>query len=179
MFAAFGTFAQTTVKIDFDQNFDFSGFHNFVFADGKFITSTKDVEGDNSLLQRKIQDALVSQLKDKGFKEVGTTSTDTNFVVTYTAGAKNKQELEGGNVGPRWGGYYGYGYGGWANSGYNNWWIRDYKEGTIIIDVYDVKTKQLVWKAYCVAELNDGNNDRLLKKIAYKAFKKFPPKKKK
>ncbi len=54
---------------------------------------------------------------------------------------------------------------------------QDYKEGTLVIDMYDGKTKQLIWRGSSedtVSNSADKNEKNLDKGVA-KMFKKFPP----
>ncbi len=172
---SFFSSAQIVVKVDYDKDFDFTGFKNFIVTPGTFINTNKDIPKDHSTGQRKIEETFIKYLTEKGLEKA--VSADTNFVVTFTAGAKKKKEIEGIHN-PGWAGY-GYHYApGWGAPVYNNWWVNEYKDGTLIIDVYDFKSRQLVWRAYCETEISNGNNEETLKKIVSRAFKKFPPKKK-
>jgi hypothetical protein len=71
----------------------------------------------------------------------------------------------------------GPGWGGFGNSGNINISEQDYKEGTLVIDVYDGKTKQLLWRGSAEGTLSDkaAKNETKLDKAVAKMFKDFPP----
>jgi hypothetical protein len=54
---------------------------------------------------------------------------------------------------------------------------QDYKEGTLLVDLYDAKTKQLIWRgsAEDTVSNNADKNEKNLNKGVAKMFKKFPP----
>ncbi|RFZ90316.1 DUF4136 domain-containing protein [Mucilaginibacter conchicola] len=70
-----------------------------------------------------------------------------------------------GGWGGGWGWGYGWGYGGfyrpWGWGGYGGFYGPGYaqkvhyKEGTIIIDLIDARTQQIVWRGYGVGELQN------------------------
>jgi hypothetical protein len=76
--------------------------------------------------------------------------------------------------------YSGFGGGfGWRGfqDGSINITEQDYKEGTLVIDMYDAKTKQLLWRGSAGGTLSDkaANNENKLDKAVTKMFKDFPP----
>lgn len=54
---------------------------------------------------------------------------------------------------------------------------QDYKEGTLVIDLYDGKNKQLIWRGSAEDTLSDkaAKNEKKLEKGVEKMFKNFPP----
>jgi hypothetical protein len=54
---------------------------------------------------------------------------------------------------------------------------QDYKEGTLVVDMYDAKTKQLIWRGSSedTGSNNAEKNKRNLDKGVAKMFNKFPP----
>ena len=54
---------------------------------------------------------------------------------------------------------------------------QDYQEGTLVIDLYDGKTKQLIWRGSTESVLADKaeKNEKNLEKGVAKMFKDFPP----
>jgi hypothetical protein len=55
---------------------------------------------------------------------------------------------------------------------------QDYKEGTLVLDLYDAKTKQLIWRGSAEDTLSDKaeKNEKNLDKAMQKLLKNFPPK---
>jgi hypothetical protein len=76
--------------------------------------------------------------------------------------------------------YSGFGGGfGWPGfrDGNINITEQDYKVGTLVIDMYDAKTKQLLWRGSAEGTLSDkaAKNENKLDKAVAKMFKDFPP----
>jgi hypothetical protein len=68
---------------------------------------------------------------------------------------------------------------GWRGFGDGNINIteQDYKAGTLVIDMYDAKTRQLLWRGSAEGTLSDkpAKNENKLDKAVAKMFKDFPP----
>ncbi len=77
----------------------------------------------------------------------------------------------------RWGWGMGAGLGmGSATTTYNN---NDYLEGTLVVDMYDSETKNLIWQGVMTSEVNEKPQKReksTPRKIA-KLMKSYPVKK--
>jgi hypothetical protein len=58
--------------------------------------------------------------------------------------------------------------------------VRNYKEGTIVIEILDFKTNQLIWQGAAAGALTGLNNpedaDELVPKAVRDILTKFPPK---
>jgi hypothetical protein len=67
---------------------------------------------------------------------------------------------------------------GWRGFGDGNISIteQDYKEGTLVVDMYDAKTKQLLWRGSAEGTLSNkaDKNETKLEKAVAKMFKDFP-----
>lgn len=84
----------------------------------------------------------------------------------------------GWGYGPRMG-YYGYGWGpGYSSS---TVYSTDYKQGTLIIDVFSLSNKKLIWQGIGTGEVTQDmeKRDKRLPTIITSIFKKFPVKPKK
>ena len=76
--------------------------------------------------------------------------------------------------------YSGFGGGfGWRGFGDGTINIseQDYKEGTLVIDIYDGKTEKLLWRGSAEGTLSDkaAKNENKLEKAVAKMFRNFPP----
>ncbi|MGY4539918.1 hypothetical protein ACVW0P_004359 [Mucilaginibacter sp. UYNi724] len=120
---------------------------------GKIQEATRQaLVGKGLSLQDQNPDLLVRYLTVTG------RGSKTEFYSPYYGG------FYGGGFGFGYGGFYrpwGFGYGGWGGPwGYGGWGGGysqkvHYKEGTIIIDLIDSKTQQVVWRGYGVGELQN------------------------
>jgi len=158
------------VKTDFDRSADFSRYHTFTTVPGRIVSSMGVMDVNNTLLSNRVNEGVTTQLINKG---LAIDKTNPDLIVTFLAGAQNKTDIESAPVGP-YGGYRG---AGWWGGGYDQFWTRNYKEGTLIIDLIDTKEKNLVWRAYCVGELtNDSTeNHARLTACLQNSFDQFPP----
>lgn len=157
------------ISSDFDHNVDFSQFKTYNFEPGTFINEGKTQEAD-ALLEQKVESAVSAQLNAKGLKQ---TSSNPDLIISYTAGAQRKTEIESapGFAGP---GIYG---GGWYVDSYDTFWTNTYTEGTLIIDVNDAKSDELVYRVYGAGEMKKPEKrQKQIDKVAEKGFKDFPAK---
>jgi hypothetical protein len=83
------------------------------------------------------------------------------------------------NVGVAYGGP-GYFVGGMAPVAGGNITAIPYKEGTLIIEMFDVRSRQLVWRGWAQAALNDTSDlNRILQRATREIFVRLPVKPKK
>ena len=73
----------------------------------------------------------------------------------------------------------GWGYGGWGPGGMgtSTTTVNEYKEGTLVLDMYDSNSRQLLWRGTATDTLSDKpeKNEKKLNKAVEKMFDKFPP----
>ncbi|MCC8425097.1 DUF4136 domain-containing protein [Mucilaginibacter sp. UR6-11] len=126
----------------------------------------------NMAADAKIKDAATAALQSKGLT---LNQRDPDLIVSYsTAVGKGTRtyyypEYYGGGFYPGFG--FGFGYGGWG--GWGGWYRpyyyaygapfiyggvgvsqESYKEGTLIIDLIDRRTRQIVWRGFGVGEVH-------------------------
>jgi len=74
--------------------------------------------------------------------------------------------------------YRPYGYGYWGGYGYSYTQVRRYNQGTIVLDIVDARTHQLVWVGILDKEVRSANPPgKRIEKSVKKLLKNFPPKK--
>jgi hypothetical protein len=134
--------------------------------------STTDPMLVNSISNR----ALRTDLQQE-FARLGYVSVDSNpdFCVAYYASTKQQLDLTYWDYGyplrPRW--WRGWGP-GWRGSEVPV--VNQYTQGTVIVDVFDPKTKDLLWRGQGVAAVSDNQQaytDELKKTVAA-ILAKFP-----
>src|SRR3979409_820257 len=172
---ALGTAFAQQVKIDFDHQANFSQYKTY---------SWQEIKPANSLWDARIKNAVDAQLAAKGWSPVDsggdvaivaikTTQTERSLQTFYDGfgGGWGWPRIRGGGAG---GGWRRFGGGGMGEATTTE---QDYKEGTLVVDMYDAKTKQLVWRGSAEDTLSNkaANNEKNLDKGVAKMFKKFPP----
>lgn len=173
--------------VDYKRDYDFRQARQLAF-----YRESGDVTGDNPLQlsdmqKNRVNDALENALVYRGFTFVSDPS-EADMLVSWHLVTQNKTDVRTYNS-PSYGGYYG-GYGGYG--GYNrrsmyNCWncaptrtevsVKNYTEGTFIVDMIDPKLKQSVWRAVTQSKLKGKVEEDQGKynEAAAAIFLEFPP----
>lgn len=162
-------------KSDYDRSYDFSGLKTWDF---KAITRmTEDPVGTNTLWNERIREGLEIHFAQLGYQKVndGTPS----FLVTYFMGIKEKYDIRyidygfpapGGGPWGRWGSWYG--WEGWQRGPVDVWQIP-YNESTLVVDVIDARTNQMVWRGYDTRTIDFEKSEKTIHKSVEKLTKRF------
>jgi hypothetical protein len=163
------------VRSDFDREAVFSSYKTFDWIAPPVRASEEDVRSDpegpfarNSLLDKRIRAAVNGKLRARGFRyaEGGEPDFRLNYHVTF----KDKLVGSGSDFG-----YVGRYHRGAFSSGFN-WSVRQYQEGTVIIDIIDRAKDQLVWRGWVVSRNRDGNYDEAeINHAVNQILMRFPP----
>ena len=132
--------------------------------------SWQEVKASNSLWDDRIKDAVNAQLVAKGWTQVDNGADVAIVAIKTTQIEKTLQTFyDGMGGGWRWRGFGGFGESTTTE--------QDYKEGTLVVDMYDASTKQLIWRGSAEEMLSDKaeKNEKNLDKGVAKMFKSFPP----
>jgi Domain of unknown function (DUF4136) len=150
-----------TTAVDYDHTVNWSQFHTFQLVEG-----TKDPV---TFTQKRIEDAITSQLTSKGWQPV--TSNPDILVYTHTVLSHQKQWNATSMGGGGWG-YRGWGgMGGTATATETNIPI-----GNLVVDLVNPKTKELVWRGQASDQVSGSGEDKGKVDAAVAAlFKNFPP----
>ena len=151
------------IKTDFDHQVNFSQYKTY---------SWQEIKPANSLWDARIKNAVDAQLAAKGWTQVDS-GGDVAVVAMKTSKTQRTLQTFYDGFGGGWG-WRRFGGGGFGDSTTTE---QDYKVGTLVVDLYDAKTKQLIWRGSAEDTLSDkaSNNEKKLDKGVAKMFKKFPP----
>jgi hypothetical protein len=130
------------VNVDYDQKKDFSGYRTFTWFPLR-RPPTGDYRIDDPLLEQRIREAVERELAARGFRQVEDVTPD--FFVAYHLSIEQKLDVYTVNRG--YYGAYGY-YMGWPETE-----VRQYDEGTLVIDVADARDKEVVWRGLAVGRV--------------------------
>ena len=149
------------VKTDYDRSANFSQYKTYSWQN----VSTRD-----PLMVDRIKAAVNAQLAAKGWTEVPS-GGDAAVVAMETT--HNQQTLntfyDGFGGGWRWRGFGGFGEATTTT--------ETYKVGALVVDVFDAKTKTLLWRG-SESDTLSNNSDKNIKdldKNVKKMFDHFPP----
>jgi hypothetical protein len=157
---ALGTALAQQVKTDFDHHANFSQYKTY---------SWQEIKPANSLWDARIKEAVDAKLAAKGWSQV---DSGGDMAVVAIATSHTEKTLrtfyDGMGGGWRWRGFGGMGEATTTE--------EDYKEGTLVVDLYDAKTKQLIWRGSAEDTVSNSaeKNEKNLDKGVAKMFKKFP-----
>lgn len=154
------------VKTDYDKSADFGVLKTF---SAKIGTGWGNEIGEKRVLAE-IEETLV----EKGWKKVD--ANPDALVVLHGAGQTKKTLNTFYSGGSAWGGY---GYRGWGGMGMGTATTTEseYTVGTLVVDIFNAKTKALVFRGSATDEISDKpeKNVKKMEKVSSKMFKNFPP----
>ncbi|OWP83666.1 hypothetical protein BWK59_09325 [Flavobacterium davisii] len=149
------------VNTDYDKRARFDQYKTFAY-----LKSGIDKAEISDLDKKRILYALDETLTEKGFSK----SENADILISFFT--KEKERVDYYN---NW---------GW-NMGWNNPWWGGFSysmpvtsiEGTLIIDVIDAKTKELIWQGKGSGYLTEDVNkkDARIKEFVSKILEKYPP----
>jgi hypothetical protein len=156
-------FAQD-VKVDFDKDANFGAIKTFAVKIG--------TSWNNPISEKRVTDEIEQTLTQKGWTK---TDPDKADAIAVLHGATEKQKTLNTFYS---GGYGGYGWRGWGGGTSTATTTEsEYIVGTLVVDIFDAKTKQLMFRGTAQDEISDKpeKNVKKLAKASDKMFKDFPP----
>ncbi|HMG94023.1 MAG TPA: DUF4136 domain-containing protein [Chryseolinea sp.] len=163
--------AGQSMKITMEKGVDMTSYETFTVMKGEVMTPPDARKINENTMFQSVKAAVTKEMELRGYKFVADSSAQ--LYISYVAGAYNL--TEGGNTGPL----------GQtpastpADMDQSRSWSRESREGMMVIDIMDARSKKELWKAEGSLSLENVDTDRALDALVYKAFKKFPNKNKK
>lgn len=163
--AAAGCTPPLTIDTDYDTDTDFSKYKSFSWMQGS-KPSEKDIDG---LTQQRIREAIEAELPKHGLKLV---ESGGDLAANYQISIQRKIKQSNASVG------VGYGWGP-AHIGVSKSPSREYDEGTLIFDLVDPKSKQLIWRGTAVGTVHpeaspEERKENIRKAVGY-LLAEYPP----
>jgi hypothetical protein len=132
----------------------------------------------NPLVTVRVSDAIKADLLGKGFVQASDPAT-ADFTVDFTVGVHERTDVTTypePYAGPGW----GWGMRGWWGGPYwgNDVDVRQYREGTLSIDVFDAHNHRPVWHGWAKKELTRSdmdNSTRTIQTAVDSILARFPP----
>ncbi len=160
------------VTTDYKESEDFSAWKTWSWYE------IKTPEGDavrNTLLEDRIKSAIESELKARGYKQL---ESGGDFQATYQLSSESKIESRDTSVGVSYG-TYRRGYGTTVSYG-SPVDIREYQEGTLMIDFVSPDGQELLWrgvvkKRLSGAEQTPEERNQAVREVVAAIIAKFPP----
>jgi len=163
----------STVKVvvDMDKTTDFSKYKTYSFLGWQ--NNSDQTLGE--LDQKRIRDAFINEFERRGLQRVGNNGdmeVSLFIVVDQKTSVTGYTDYYGG----RHGGYHRYGRGwgyGYANTTYHE---SDYLQGTLVMDVFDGKSKDQVWQGIATKTVNENpaKREKTIPASIQSLMRKFP-----
>jgi hypothetical protein len=137
-----GCASEPLVQTDRDPGADFSRFHTFAWKQPPPIS--------NPLLKQRVVAAIEAQLQGKGWRLAP--EADADIVLVGNVSSVQQQSIDAFYDGGYWQGWdwhgygYGYGYRG-PVGGTRHVEVRTYTIGSLVLDVFDPRTRRAIWRA--------------------------------
>ena len=146
------------VQTDFDHQFDFSQLRTFTVEFGS--------AWNNPLQQQRAKEDIIRQLTAKGWTEAADPHSADAVVVIHGA-VHQQKSLDTWYSGGGW---------GWG-PGMSNTTVNTINVGAMQVDVFDAKTKKMVFRGTAQDDVSDKpeKNAKKIDKAVEKMFKDFPP----
>jgi Domain of unknown function (DUF4136) len=135
------------------------------FATYRIYTWTSGTPAPDPFIQDRILVAVTEQLIAKGMTQ---SAVAPNLVVATHVVTHEQKKI----VAPGFGfGPWGWGWGGPGAM------IDTYLQGTLIVDLYDAKTKKMVWRGVATDTVSDkrSQSTEYIDKAVGKMFEEYPP----
>jgi len=155
------------VSNDWNREVDFSGFKTFTWLErtgaepGDQLPSHLDIR-----LRRVVDDVLT----EKGFRRTSVTP-EADLLLTYWVSFEKELRVD------TYGGFGAYGYGYWPGYyGVGTTSVRVVAKGTVVVDVVDRRTTQLVWTGQVQGAVQSRNPPgERVEMVVTKLLQAFPP----
>ena len=144
------------VNVDSNPAAPFGTYKTYAWVDG--------TPAPNPLNEQRLHASIDQRLAARGLTK---DAAAPDVVVTTSVMTQQRQEFvpTGFAYGPWWGGL-----------GYRGAYLDTYVEGTLVVDFYDVRTKQMVWRGVATATASEKptKNIKKMEKALDKMFEKLP-----
>jgi hypothetical protein len=152
-----------SVTYDFDRGVNFNKYRTYAWVSG---TNLPD-----ALNHRRIVNAIDAQLAARGLTKVES-SASPDALVAYHASLDTNVRINA--FGSGWGGYR---FGAMRSATAT---VEEIPIGTLVIDIVDAESKNVVWRGSATKELDSYANaekrEKNINRAAQKLFRNYPPK---
>ena len=155
---------------DWDRDAPFSSYQTFAWieqrpaaADGNARTALVQ----NDLLHKRIQSAVTEELEAHGLRP---DPDNPDLRVVYHTGIEDKINVTD------WGYSYSYDYWGYGGRDID---VYQYEEGTLVVDLIDSETTELVWRGWATGTVDRSaspeKRDYRIAEAVHKIMSRYPP----
>lgn len=161
-----------TYSRDYDPTASFSDYRSYTWAE-RTPTGDDDPHVYNDIVKSRVRSAVDQALAAKGYQKV---ASNPHFYVAWHGAIEGRMSTTTIHD------HYGYGW-GWYGPGMgvstSRTYVNEWDEGTLLIDIIDASSDELVWRGSAQAEVNRtrsaSDDQRRLNEIVAKLLEPFPP----
>ncbi len=182
MILALGACASVSVTTDHDKQADFSSYKTYAWlADEQQNSEGQEL---SPLMHQRIQQRIDTQMAKQGYNKV---ESNADLLINFSVLTKNKVDINTYQV------YDGYAPGWYWAPGHPYGYrridlltsrtetsVKEYTQGTLIIDFIDPASNQLVWRGMgskrLPSQTTTEKTDELVKLVVESILSHFPPK---
>ncbi len=157
------------VGSDFNPQANFNQYQTFAEDRRDLFKKRSNPILNSELTEKRINYAIARQLQAKGYAE---SLENPDLIYEFQTQVQSRQEVQRvNNFPPAWG-YYSR----WYNPAFAQDYVRDYEETTLIINVREADSKELVWQGWVIGELKYTASDwaEQINNTIAKALAEFP-----
>jgi hypothetical protein len=158
------------VYVDYDRSANFEAYKTFAWGE----TPETSLQGESPLMHSRIKNAIEYHLTEGGLVE---DTENPDLYVTYHTNSKEEVQLSTTGMGYGYGGGWGWDpfWGGMGGMGTSTTTSHTYERGSLIIDLWDAKSKQAIWRgtAQAVVKQNPQAAAKQIDKAIAKIVKRF------
>jgi len=148
---------------DHDPDNDFSKYQSFAWISKNPMKVGKSVGAINPLLEPRIMSALENALVAKGYEYV-IEPKNADFVLSFTIGSREEISVSSypsmsAGYGRAYPGHWGWGgmyYGGGTETR-----VREYTEGMLAVDIFDVAERRPVWHGVATKRISESDREEI------------------
>ncbi|MDX1728419.1 MAG: DUF4136 domain-containing protein [Pseudoalteromonas tetraodonis] len=159
---------------DYDKSANFSNYKTFAWVENASLTKDTNNYQISGLMEKRVRNAVNNQLSQQlGMQLVDVAQADV--LINYHASVDKELEVDTFNVG------YGARWGYWGTGFNHDVSAREYEVGTLVIDIIDRESNQLIWRGAKDGRLKKkqtpSQREAAIKETVANILSNFPPKK--
>ena len=153
------------VNADYDKKVDFNQYKTYAYIKAS-IDKVEISDLDKKRILRSIDEAMSA----KGFSK----SENPNMLISIFTKESERVNVYNNNM---WGMGFGWGWNSWGGMGMGMNSVYTTPEGTLFIDMFDGKTKEMIWQGEGSGYLTKDTNkkDARIKEFVDKILEQYPP----
>jgi hypothetical protein len=166
------------VSTDYDKATNFQQYQTWNWYQDQPVAKSDSTRRYSTFLDKRIKTAVENEMARRGFKKAsGLDKPD--MLLAYDVTIDNVQRVRPDYVNVPmigYGYYYGYRYAYRYNRLYNASTVQEYQEGTILLDIVDAASNELVWRGTSQTSASEKSlNQEKVQEIVNSILAKFPP----